>query len=227
MTKTGTNNILAEIQGIIAICDPQKTAMRFRTKGKCQNEGLFRFCQHLKQFKEYVIIEQVLPFVRLWFEHWQNSILVDENGNQSKFEDKFTIEEIELMAEELWPNIKYGVGGELTAAIENAKRRYDETIPELGNYGGEKERVLALVCFELQQAQPMEKDKTFRKPFYLSGYKAAVVMGLDEVNGQKKGRLVLGVFARKGIIRLVKTGNRNNASEYLFTGSPPIYDYKP
>ena len=76
-----------DIQDIIENCDPVKAAQRFRSHGKCGNEGLFMFCQHLKNkckylgYQEFILIDQALPYIRQWYKHWKSK-LVDQDGRQ-------------------------------------------------------------------------------------------------------------------------------------------------
>ena len=195
---------------IISLCDPEQVAKKFSTAGRCGNEGLFKLCQYLKQ--KIYRLDAAMPYIRQWYEKWHKKI-VDETGHQ------LAIEDVEVQAEELWDKIKFSVGGQLAAAIAKAKIRYDETIPELGDYGGKPEKLLALVCFELQQS--VGRDEVF----FISGYDAAEVMELDRINGQKRARRTLKVFIRKGIISLAKHGNRRRATRYYYTGSPPTKGY--
>ncbi len=195
---------------IIGLCNPEKIRKKFSTAGRCGNEGLFRFCQYLKQ--EIFSSDAAMPYIREWYKRWREK-LVDETGHQ------LAIEDIEVQAEELWDKIKFPVGGQLAAAIANAKNRYDETIPELGDYGGKPEKFLALVCFELHQSAGRDGV------FFISGYDAAEVMGLDRINGQKRARRTLKVFIRKGIISLAKHGNQRRATRYYYSGSPPTKAY--
>lgn len=195
---------------IINLCDPEQVAQKFTTAGRCGNEGLFKLCQHLKQ--EFLSLDAAMPYIRKWYGKWHEK-LKDETGH------KLAIEDIEVQAEELWDKVKYSVGGQLTAAIANAKDRYDETIPELGDYGGQPEKLLALVCFELQQSVGWDEM------FFISGYDAAEVMGLDRINGQKRARRTLNVFRNKGIILLAKHGNQRKAARYRYTGSLPTKGY--
>ncbi len=198
-----------KLKKIINRCDPDRARKSFSSAGRCGNEGIFKFCQYMKEIYNYP--DDAIPYIRQWYEKWQ-SRLVDETGH------KLYLEDVKVQACELWDRIKFPVGGQLAAAIENAKRRYDETIPELGDYGGEQEKFLALVCFELQLCAGEE-------PFYISGYDAAEVMGFDRKKGQKKARLTLKVFMRKGIISIAKCGNQRRATRYYYTGSPPIKRY--
>jgi hypothetical protein len=199
-----------KLAGIINLCDPEQTAKKFSTAGCCGNEGLFKFCQHIKQ--EESRRDRATAYIKQWYEKWRNK-LVDDTGHQLSFED------IEVQADELWDHIKYPVGGELAAAITNAKNRYDETIPELGDYGGRPEKLLALTCYELQECVGDGK------PFFISGYDAAAVMELDRKKGQKRARRTLKVFIRKGIISIVERGNQRKATRYYYTGSPPTKGY--
>ena len=196
---------------IIELCDPEKVAKKFSTAGRCGNEGLFRFCQYLLEQKIFSP-DAAMPYIRQWYERWHEK-LVDETGH------KLAIEDVEVQAEELWDKVKFPIGGQLKAAVENAQNRYDETIPELDGYGGKPEKHLALVCFELQQSAGRAEV------FFISGYDAAEVMGLDRINGQKRARRTLKVFIRKGIISLAKHGNQRRATRYYYTGSPPTKGY--
>ena len=196
---------------IIDLCDPEQVAKKFSTAGRCGNEGLFRFCQYLLEQKIFSS-DAAIPYIRKWYNKWHEK-LVDETGH------KLAIEDVEVQAEELWDKVKFPVGGQLAAAIANAKKRYDETIPELGDYGGKPEKFLALTCFELHQSA--RKDGVF----FISGYDAAEVMGLDRINGQKRARRTLKVFILKGIISLAKRGNQRRATRYYYTGSPPTKGY--
>ena len=195
---------------IISLCDPEQVAKKFSTAGRCGNEGLFRFCQYLKQ--KIYRSDVAMPYIREWYKRWRE-ILVDETGHQ------LAIEDIEVQADEVWDKVKFSIGGQLKAAVENAQNRYDETIPELDGYGGKPEKRLALVCFELQQSAGRDDV------FFISGYKAAEVMGLDRINGQKRARRTLKVFIRKGIISLAKRGNQRRATRYRYSGSPPNKGY--
>lgn len=195
---------------IINLCDPKQVAKKFSTAGRCGNEGLFRLCQYLKQ--EFLSPDAAMPYIREWYKRWREK-LVDETGHQ------LAIEDIEVQAEELWDKVKFSIGGQLKAAVENAQNRYDETIPELDGYGGKPEKRLALVCFELQQSAGRAEV------FFISGYDAAEVMGLDRINGQKRARRTLKVFIHKGIISLAKRGNQRRATRYYYTGSPPTKGY--
>lgn len=195
---------------IISLCNPEKIRKKFSTAGRCGNEGLFRLCQYLKQ--EIYSSDAAMPYIEKWYEKWHEN-LVDETGH------KLAIEDVKVQAEELWDKVKFSIGGQLKAAVENAQNRYDETIPELDGYGGKPEKLLALVCFELQQSAGRDDV------FFISGYKAAEVMGLDRINGQKRARLTLKVFIHKGIISLAKHGNQRRATRYYYTGSPPTKGY--
>ncbi len=195
---------------IIDLCDPEQVAKKFSTADGCGNEGLFKLCQYLKQ--EIYSFDAALPYIRRWYERWHEN-LVDETGY------KLAIEDVEVQAEELWDKVKFSIGGQLKAAVENAQNRYDETIPELDGYGGKPEKHLALVCFELQQSAGRDEV------FFISGYDAAEVMGLDRINGQKRARRTLKVFIRKGIISLAKHGNQRIATRYRYSGSPPNKGY--
>ncbi len=195
---------------IIDLCDPKQVAKKFSTAGRCGNEGLFRFCQYLKQ--EIFSSDAAMPYIEKWYERWHEN-LVDET------EHKLAIEDVKVQAEELWDKVKFSIGGQLKAAVENAQNRYDETIPELDGYGGKPEKRLALVCFELQQSAGRDEV------FFISGYDAAEVMGLDRINGQKRARRTLKVFIRKGIISLAKRGNQRRATRYRYSGSPPNKGY--
>jgi hypothetical protein len=195
---------------IINLCDPEQVKKKFSTAGGCGNEGLFRLCQYLKE--EIFSSDVAMPYIREWYKKWRAK-LVDETGHQ------LAIEDIEVQADEVWDKVKFSIGGQLKAAVENAQNRYDETIPELDGYGGKPEKHLALVCFELQQS--VGRDEMF----FISGYKAAEVMGLDRINGQKRARLTLKVFIRKGIISLAKHGNQRRSTRYYYTGSPPTKGY--
>ena len=195
---------------IIDLCDPEQVAKKFSTAGRCGNEGLFRLCQYLKQ--EIYSSDAAMPYIEKWYEKWHEN-LVDET------EHKLAIEDVKVQAEELWDKVKFSIGGQLKAAVENAQNRYDETIPELDGYGGKPEKLLALVCFELQQSAGRDDV------FFISGYKAAEVMGLDRINGQKRARRTLKVFIHKGIISLVKRGNQRRAARYRYSGSPPNKGY--
>jgi len=205
------NEISAEkLAEIISLCDPEQAGKKFSTAGRCGNEGLFKLCQYLKQ--EVLSLDAAMSYIKQWYKKWHKK-LVDETGH------KLAIEDIEVQAEEVWDKIKFAVGGQLAAAIANAKNRYDETIPELGDYGGKPERVLALVCFELQRIVG-EGEK-----FFISQSDAAEVMGLDRINGQKRARRTLKVFIRKGIIALAERGNQKRATRFYYTGSPPSKGY--
>jgi len=180
--------------------------------GRCGNEGIFKICQYMREI--YDDPKDAMPYIRQWYEKWQSK-LVDETGH------KLSLEDVEVQACELWDRIKYPVGGQLAAAIANAKGRSDETIPELGDYGGKEERFLGLVCWELSVLNNVAGEE----PFYISGYDAAKVMGLDRINGQKRARRTLKVFIRKGIISLAKHGNQRRATRYYYSGSPPTKGY--
>jgi hypothetical protein len=211
MTMPRKNKISEEkLAEIISLCDPEQVAKKFSTAGRCGNEGLFRFCQYLKQ--EIFSSDVAMPYIREWYKRWREK-LVDETGHQ------LAIEDIEVQADEVWDKVKFSIGGQLKAAVENAQNRYDEIIPELDGYGGKPEKLLALVCFELQQSAGRDDV------FFISGYKAAEVMGLDRINGQKRARLTLKVFIRKGIISLAKRGNQRRSTRYRYSGSPPNKGY--
>lgn len=200
----------AELARIIEECDPDTAAKSFSSSGRCGNEGLFRFCQHLKE--KFYDSHKAIPFVRQWYNRWHEKLIID------KTDHKLTVEEVEVQADELWDKIKFPIGGQLANAIVNARERYDETIPELGDYGDRPEKLLALTCYELWVSAGYAK-------FYLSQYDAAEIMGLDRVNGQKRARLTLKVFIRKGILSVAKKGNRRRATRYYYTGSPPSKRY--
>lgn len=196
-----------KLQRIIELCDPDQVKKRFSTGGRCGNEGLFRFCQYIKQEK-FPTYGPALPYIRKWFDRWHDK-LIDETGYRLSFDD------VEVMVDDLWDKIKHPIGGELAAAKSSAKRRYDETIPELDGYGGEPARKLALVCYELHRFT--KKDE----PFYLSSYDAAEIMGLDREKGQKRAYLTLKVFIRKGILVVDELGNKRRATRYRYMGSSP------
>ncbi len=166
---------------IISLCDPEQVAKKFSTAGRCGNEGLFKLCQYLKQ--EIYRLDAAMPYIRQWYEKWHKK-LVDETGHQ------LAIEDVEVQAEELWDKVKFSIGGQLKAAVENAQNRYDETIPELQGYGGNPENRLAVVFFELQQSAGRAVM------FLISGYDEAEVMGLERSSGQKRARRTLKDFIR-------------------------------
>ncbi len=208
----GKNKISEEkLAEIISLCNPEKTKKKFSTAGRCGNEGPFRFCQYLLEQKIFSS-DAAMPYIEKWYERWHEN-LVDET------EHKLAIEDVKVQAKELWDKVKFSIGGQLKAAVENAQNRYDETIPELDGYGGKPEKHLALVCFELQQSAGRDEV------FFISGYDAAEVMGLDRINGQKRARRTLKVFIRKGIISLAKRGNQRRAIRYRYSGSPPNKGY--
>lgn len=196
-----------KLADIIALCDPEQAAMTFSSGGVCGNEGLFKFCMYMKD--EFLNVEDAMPFIKKWYEKWQDK-LIDETGY------KLALEDVEVQAEDLWDKIKYGVGGQLYVARMRADGRSSETIPELEDYGGEPERLLAITCYELHCLVKMKKE------IFISSYDAAEIMGLDRVEGQKRAYRALRVFIHKGILMLVKRGNRNRATRYLYTGSPPV-----
>ena len=211
MAKITKTRLPAEkLKEIINLCDPENAGRMFSTAGRCGNEGLFKFCQCLKQ--EIFSVDSAMLYIRQWYKKWREK-LVDETGH------KLALEDIEVQAEELWGKIKYPVGGQLAAATKNAKMRYDDTIPELEGYGGRPEKLLALTCFELQQCVGEGEM------FFLSQYDAAEVMSLDRITGQKRARLTLKVFVRKGILAVAKNGNQRRATRYYYTGSPPVKWY--
>lgn len=81
---------------IISLCGPEQIAKKFSTAGRCGNEGLFRFCQYLKQ--EIYRLDAAMPYIRQWYEKWHKK-LVDETGHQ------LAIEDVEVQAEELWDKV--------------------------------------------------------------------------------------------------------------------------
>jgi len=210
MSMRNNDKITSEkLSGIISKCDPELISKSFNSGGKCGNEGLFKFCMYLK---ELFHLHEAMPYIKQWHEKWRDK-LIDKTGYQLSLED------IEVMAEMLWDKIDHSPGGQLAAAIANAKKRYTETIPELGDYGGKPAKLLALVCFELQEAA---KDN---EPFFISSYDAAEIMGLDRKEGQRRAARTLKVFARKGIIIVHKIGHLGRSTRYYYTGSPPREAY--
>lgn len=198
---------LGKLRSVIELCDPKATAMRFRSKGRCKNEGLFRFCQHLKDYCSTV--EEALPYIRQWFKRW-SSVLIDDTGYNSSVDD------VEVQAIDLWPRIKHSVGGQLAEAIRKAESNIDYSIPGLENYGGQSERMLAAVCYELQQIAGNDAN------MWISERDAAEVLGLDRERGRDRARTTLRVFMRKGILSFAEKGNKFRSTRFRYMGKCPI-----
>lgn len=192
------------LKSLILRANPQQSVKRFKTGGGIGNEAVFRFCQLLKDAG--VERQNACPYLRAWFDHWKLSLL-DETGTLLE------LEEIIVMADELWDKIKFSAGGQLQKAIQRAAARIkNQTIPHLGNYGGVGTRMLALVCYELSQMD---------NPFFIAERDAAEILGLDREAGRRKARTTLKVFCNKRIIRMEKAGNQIRATRFLYTGCHP------
>ena len=197
--------MMETIESLINECDPERSFL-IATGGRCGNEAIFHFCQKLKTHESN--FRKAEPHIKLWYKKWSGK-LADGTGWIPPYD------EVEIAASELWDKIKFSSGGELDAAKSKALRRYNETIPEVEGYGGEPEKRLALVCYELDCMRKPE-------PFWLSGYDAAEILGLDRKGGQHRGDIALKVLIKRRIIELVKLQNTRKARRYRYIGSPPI-----
>ncbi len=194
-----------QVEAIIRKCNPETAAMRFKTGGTYGSEGVFDFVRRIRPLFETV--DEAEPVFRVWYAFWMEKI-VDEVGY------KMPLEEVLLIAGDVWDKPRHTGDGIPFEIIDAAHTRLvgGQTIAELNGYGGDKERILAFVCFELSQKQHPQ-------PFWISQYDAAEVMGLNRVNGQKRARRVLRVFEQKKIIDVVQKGNAVRATRYQFNGT--------
>ncbi len=196
-----------KLKTLIAKADPVEAGVRYRSRGVCGNEGIFRICHLL--CSEGIDREDATPYLRKWFDYWKDRLFEDEVWSQLYFED------VEVQADEIWPKIKYGAQNQRDTALKFATERLarGEEIPMLDGYGGEKAQLLSIVCYELSR---------MADPFWLSERDAAEILGLDRECGRDKAKTVLKVLARRfRIIEMVKAGGKYRATRYKFTGYPP------
>ncbi len=193
------------LKNIIARANPQQAIKRYKTRGESGNEGVFRICHVLRLHG--IVWEDANPYLLAWFNRWEK-VLADETGSQWDFAD------IEVMAEEIWDEIDHPGESRFQLAVSRAKKRLEagEAIPNLEDYGGEPERMLALTCYELSLLE---------NPFYVGEREAAEIMWLDREGGRRKGRTTLKVFQKRRIISLFKKGNQFNSTRFKYTGYPP------